>query len=264
MVVMPDQFGGDPAPNTTAPAAELGGSGAGEGVSLIEQVKLRAAETAKSFMLDMWLARHTPEKVLPILHKVLESAKDEFADAVANGGGVYAVGYCFGGKYVMILAGEGQSAEAEGRDEEEGMVKQGPLIKAGAIAHATLVTGEDMTSIKAPVSIVCVGKSKKSKPLPFFLLDSTEFHKILTSHDMINQKTTSSSPTTFSKREENTFNHRTSNTKSRPIQACLMVSFEIEPAPSGFPHSPFLLRPSKAVELTLGFHSGRLCGRRRV
>jgi dienelactone hydrolase len=132
-------------------------------VSLIEQVKLRAAETAKSFMIDMWLARHTPEKVLPILHKVLESAKDEFADAVANGGGVYAAGYCFGGKYVVMLAGEhadsGFAGQRDAKDEEEGeMAKRGPLIKVGAVAHATLVTGEDMTAVKSPVSLVCVGK----------------------------------------------------------------------------------------------------------
>ncbi|ERF74938.1 hypothetical protein EPUS_05146 [Endocarpon pusillum Z07020] len=156
VVVMPDQFGGDPAPNTTASAAESASNGGEENVSLIEQVKLRAAETAKSFMIDMWLARHTPEKVAPILHKVLESAKDEFADAVANGGGVYAAGYCFGGKYVMMLAGKQQGPETEGRHEEEVKADRRPLIKAGAIAHATLVTREDITAIEAPVSIVCV------------------------------------------------------------------------------------------------------------
>jgi dienelactone hydrolase len=162
VVVMPDQFGGDSAPNSTAPETGSGGAADGEALSLIEQVKLRAAETAKSFMIDMWLARQTPEKVLPILHKVLESAKDEFADAVANGGGVYAAGYCFGGKYVMMLAGGAADSKVQGRDEEEGMVEQEPLIRAGAIAHATLATREDMAAIKAPVSIVCVGKSNNT------------------------------------------------------------------------------------------------------
>ncbi len=162
---MPDQFGGDPAPNTTAPATESGSNGGEENISLIEQVKLRAAETAKSFMLDMWLARHTSEKVLPILHKVLESAKDEFADAVANGGGVYAAGYCFGGKYVMMLAGRQQGSAKQGTDEEEGKTDGGPLIKAGVIAHATLVTREDTTAIEAPVSMVCVGKWNGLSPI---------------------------------------------------------------------------------------------------
>jgi dienelactone hydrolase len=86
----------------------------------------------------MWLARQTPEKVLPIIKKVIEGAKEEFADAVANGGGVYAVGYCLGGKYVLLLGSEIPDSAAEGqaiKDEEQGVVKARPLIKAGAIAH---------------------------------------------------------------------------------------------------------------------------------
>ena len=91
-------------------------------------------------MIDMWLARQTPEKVLPILQKVVEGAKEEFADAVANGGGIYAVGYCFGGKYVVLLGSELPATVAWGqaiKDEEAGVVKSGPLIKAGALAHGT-------------------------------------------------------------------------------------------------------------------------------
>jgi dienelactone hydrolase len=154
VVVMPDQFSGDPA-STTTTAIE-------ENPSLIEQVKIKAVETVKSFMIDMWLARHTPEKVLPIIHTVLESAKDEYADAVANGGGIYAAGYCFGAKYVIMLAGEHPDSVLFGqqpRDEEAGMTSKGALIKAGAIAHATLVTREDLLALKAPVSMACVGKS---------------------------------------------------------------------------------------------------------
>ncbi|EON65479.1 hypothetical protein W97_04717 [Coniosporium apollinis CBS 100218] len=155
LVVMPDQFAGDPAPNssTELPSPD-------QNTSWIETVKLRAAETAKSFVIDMWLARHTPEKVLPLLHAVLSNAKDEFADAVANGGGVYAVGYCFGAKYVLLLAGEHTDTKLWGQpkpeDEEAGNVKQGPLIKAGAIAHGTMVTKEDITAVKVPVCMVCV------------------------------------------------------------------------------------------------------------
>lgn len=136
---MPDQFAGDPAPNsgTELPSPD-------QNTSWIETVKLRAAETAKSFVIDMWLARHTPEKALPLLHAVLSNAKDEFADAVANGGGVYAVGYCFGAKYVLMLAGEHTDTKLWGQpkpeDEEAGKVKQGPLIKAGAIAHGRFST----------------------------------------------------------------------------------------------------------------------------
>lgn len=128
------RFGGDPAPNTTTDPNATEETNP----SLIERVKLKAAETAKSFLVDMWLAKFTPEKVLPILHKVLEAAKDEYADAIANGGGVYAAGYCFGAKYVLLLAGEHPDTVAWGqspKDEEEGAVKSGPFIKAGAVAH---------------------------------------------------------------------------------------------------------------------------------
>ena len=87
----------------------------------------------------MWLARHTPEKVIPLLQKVIEGAKEEFADAVANGEGIYGVGYCFGAKYILILAGERPDTVAWGqaapKDVEQGAVKHTPLIKAGAIAH---------------------------------------------------------------------------------------------------------------------------------
>lgn len=127
---------------------------------MIERVKMGFATTAKSFMLDMWLARQTPEKVLPLIRKVLEGAKEEFADAVANGGGIYAVGYCFGGKYVCLLAAELPDSAAHGQappnDEEAGMAKAGPLIKAGALAHGTLITTEDLQAIKAPISMACV------------------------------------------------------------------------------------------------------------
>lgn len=109
----------------------------------------------------MWLARHTPEKVLPILNKVITSVKEEFADAVGNGGGIYAVGYCFGAKYVLLLGSELDKDAAEGQKSpesqaEEGMVKQGPQIKAGAIAHGTQISKEDMEGMSVPVCIVAV------------------------------------------------------------------------------------------------------------
>jgi len=107
----------------------------------------------------MWLARQTPEKVLPIILKVIEAAKDEFADAIANGGGIYSVGYCFGGRMTLLLAGEKPETVGWGqpvKDEEAGVVKHGPYIKAGAIAHATLVTREDFEGTKVPLAFVCV------------------------------------------------------------------------------------------------------------
>ena len=126
------RFGGDPAySSANHNLASTEGS-----PTVVEQVKLKAAETVKSFMLDMWLARQTPEKVMPLLQKVVEGAKEEFADAVANGGGMYAVGYCFGGKYVLLLGSELPDPLAHDQtDVEKGAVKKEPVIKAGALAH---------------------------------------------------------------------------------------------------------------------------------
>lgn len=160
VVIMPDQFGGDPAPNTRTMPDDPSEQ---REIGILERVKLTVADTAKSFLVDMWLARQTPEKVLPILLKVIETAKDEYADAVEHGGGIYSVGYCFGGKYTILLAGEkagsdlvGQAAVA--KDEEQGSAKKGPLIKAGVAAHATLVTREDLKDVKVPLSLVVVGE----------------------------------------------------------------------------------------------------------
>ena len=111
---------------------------------MIEKVKLGVAEAAKSFRLDMWLARQTPEKVLPLITKVIDGAKEEFADAVANGGGVYAVGYCFGGKYVLLLGATLPDTIVHGqgvKDEEQAVAKSAPLIKVGVIAHGQKKTG---------------------------------------------------------------------------------------------------------------------------
>ncbi|KAI0406418.1 Alpha/Beta hydrolase protein [Xylaria palmicola] len=161
VVVMPDLFDGDTAPNSTAlPESE------GPAISLLETFKLKAAETAKSFLIDMWMARHTEEKILPILEKVIHACEGEFADAVGNGGGIYAVGYCIGGRYVLLLASERAASQAswtgaqkqpdEEAGEGQGRAKKGPFIKAGALAHATLVSPEDFKSLKSPVSLVCV------------------------------------------------------------------------------------------------------------
>lgn len=164
LVVMPDLFEGDPAPNgsTTVDNAESQSSS-----SILDVFKLKAVETAKSFLIDMWLAKHTEEKVMPIIEKVIAACKSEFADAVAAGDGIYAVGYCFGGRYVLLLAAErappvqvGWSGVQRPADEEAGegvaVPKKGPFIKAGALAHATLVSPDDFIGLKVPVSLVCV------------------------------------------------------------------------------------------------------------
>jgi dienelactone hydrolase len=57
----------------------------------------------------MWLARHTPEKTMPIIEKVLNAVKEEYGDkSYTVSLGTYVVGYCFGGKYALRLAATDQ------------------------------------------------------------------------------------------------------------------------------------------------------------
>ena len=151
------RFAGNPAPTTSTTTT----SPAEAHPSIIEQVKLGVANVAKAFTIDMWLARHTPETVLPLLHSVITSVKEEFADAVANGGGIYAVGYCFGAKYVLLLAADLHKDVAAGQrapeaQAEEGMVRQGAQIKCGAIAHGTQITKDDMAGAEVPMCVIAV------------------------------------------------------------------------------------------------------------
>jgi dienelactone hydrolase len=109
----------------------------------------------------MWLARHTPEKVLPLLHRVLGAARDEYADAVAAGGGVYVVGYCFGARYALMLGAPQRAAEDEARDEDveaaAGKPADGPpLVKTVAVAHGTQVAPADIAGVAVPTCLVCV------------------------------------------------------------------------------------------------------------
>ncbi|UNI20736.1 hypothetical protein JDV02_006800 [Purpureocillium takamizusanense] len=149
VVVMPDLFGGDTAPAATAITDDS--------TSLLEQVKLKAVEVTKSFMIDMWLARITADRVMPVLHRIVDATRELYADAVSHGGGIYAVGYCVGGRFVLLLAQESQRQGAgAGEDAETGALKKGPYIKAGALAHAASVTPDDFKDLKVPLSLVCV------------------------------------------------------------------------------------------------------------
>jgi len=145
LVLMPDMFGGD-----TAPAAPM----VDDSASLLEKFKIRAAEMAKSFVIDMWLARITPDKVMPRLHKVIETAREQHSEAIRHGGGIYAVGYCIGARFVMHLAQEQEATS--GGDEEAAKQKEPPLIKAGALAHPASVAPDDFEGLKAPLSFACV------------------------------------------------------------------------------------------------------------
>ncbi|KAG0636559.1 Alpha/Beta hydrolase protein [Tuber brumale] len=132
LVVMPDLFNGDSAPNAAAVTAHT------ENADLLETIKFKAAEGIKGFMIDMWLARHTPENTMPIIEKVLKAVKETYADKAYDGSmGVLAVGYCFGAKYVLRLAATDD-------------------IAAGAVAHGLLISEEDIAGVKKPVTLACV------------------------------------------------------------------------------------------------------------
>ncbi|KAF8459379.1 Alpha/Beta hydrolase protein [Terfezia claveryi] len=99
LVVMPDLFHGDPVPSTPA------------------------------------FSKKEIEKTMPIVEKVVKAIKEAYPENAANG--VYTIGYCFGGKYVLKLAATDD-------------------IKAGALAHGTLVTLKDIKEVRQPVSFACV------------------------------------------------------------------------------------------------------------
>lgn len=60
------------------------------------------------------------------------AAKEEFADAVANGGGIYIVGYCIGAKYALLL---GADKSDSGSEPSESAATKKTDVKAVAIAH---------------------------------------------------------------------------------------------------------------------------------
>ncbi|KAI5776610.1 dienelactone hydrolase [Geopyxis carbonaria] len=152
-VAMPDLFKGDNAPNTVTVNATA------EENSILDQVKLKAVEGVKGFMIaidklksvqDMWLARHTPENTMPIIEDVMKAIKERYGDkSYTVSLGTYAVGYCFGGKYALRLAAS---------DE----------ITAAAIAHGVLITKEEIESITKPTTFACVEND------PFFPDDIRE------------------------------------------------------------------------------------------
>ncbi|KAA8901952.1 Alpha/Beta hydrolase protein [Sphaerosporella brunnea] len=132
-VAMPDLFHGDPAPNAASVTAE-----AEEDMNLLDQIKMKAVEGIKGFMIDMWLARHTPENTMPIIDSVLKEVQEKYGDkSYTISLGTYVVGYCFGGKYALRLAGTDK-------------------IVAAAVAHPTMTSKEDIEGVKQPITFACV------------------------------------------------------------------------------------------------------------
>ncbi len=114
---------------------------------------------------------------------------------------------------MVMLAGEHPDTVMQGqavKDEEAGVVKKGPLIKAGAVAHATLVTREDLKAVKSPLTLVCVGESACA------LLDGMET-------DKVTQRMIPYFPRRFWRPAESILGLATSSTRSTHFQTCLMV-----------------------------------------
>ena len=90
-----------------------------------------------------------PGKSYPIIKKfVVDLRKNEAADLPVG-----AAGFCWGGKHVVLLAG----------DEER--VNGKPLIDAGYTAHPSMLTlPADIENIKRPVSFACAGTDHQLSP----------------------------------------------------------------------------------------------------
>ncbi|EAZ63547.1 hypothetical protein PICST_69023 [Scheffersomyces stipitis CBS 6054] len=77
-----------------------------------------------------WLPKHGPEITAPIVDAFLKAVNDELKPKFLAG-----IGYCFGAKYVI------QNLSSKGH------------LSAGAVAHPSFVTIEEVSAIKKPILI---------------------------------------------------------------------------------------------------------------
>lgn len=115
-VVMPDIFHGDPVPTT-------------------------AFDPAADFDIMAWLPKHPSEGVDAIVEASIKAMRSEYGVKKIG-----AVGYCFGGKYVIRFLAEGKG------------------LDAGYVAHPSLVKPEELEAIKGPLSIAAAGTWDSSPP----------------------------------------------------------------------------------------------------
>jgi dienelactone hydrolase len=83
-----------------------------------------------SFNLKEWLGNHPTTVIEPVLDAVIKSLKSEHGISRIG-----AVGYCFGGKYVVRYLASGKG------------------VDAGFVAHPSFVTPEEVEAITGPLSI---------------------------------------------------------------------------------------------------------------
>jgi len=105
LVIIPDIFRGNPIPSAFR-----------DGV-------------VKNFDLQAWLSTHPASAVEPVIEATIKAMRSDLGVETIG-----AVGYCFGGKYVMrFLAGRG--------------------VDAGFTAHPSLVDEADVERVQGPISI---------------------------------------------------------------------------------------------------------------
>jgi dienelactone hydrolase len=109
--VIPDIFRGDPVPQRLL------------------------TEGFSNFDFPTWIGSHSTTRVEPIIDAAIKGMQDL---GVKNIG---AVGYCFGGRYVIRYLAPGKA------------------VDAGFIAHPSLVETEEVEKVANPLSIAAAGKA---------------------------------------------------------------------------------------------------------
>jgi hypothetical protein len=86
------------------------------------------------FDIMAWVGTHPSDRVDPIIEKTIKGMKSLGTENIG------AVGYCFGGRYVIRFLAEGKG------------------VDAGFIAHPSFVYSEELEASKKPLSIAAAGK----------------------------------------------------------------------------------------------------------
>ncbi|VVT43738.1 uncharacterized protein SAPINGB_P000123 [Magnusiomyces paraingens] len=176
LVVIPDLLDGDAVTSTAESASDLATSSKhhnhhntpankeshDSATSLLSRFKMAAVSLASSFMHDMWVAKHSTERTLPLLRAHMLDLITVYRPAR-----VAVVGYSFGGKYALHAAAPppGFQDGAWAADEVDTIVCAAavhPSLLEGAPGSSTKVNGDgddsgaqfDFGRIRKPVLLV--------------------------------------------------------------------------------------------------------------
>lgn len=109
-VVMPDLFLGNPVPED-------------------------AFNTGKNFDIMAWVGQHPMDRVDETIDTAVKTMRGKLGAKKIG-----AVGYCFGGKYVIRFLAEGKG------------------VDAGFVAHPSMVDSSELEAITKPLSVAAAGK----------------------------------------------------------------------------------------------------------